>query len=74
MSYDKLTFWLFIQQQCGSEIEKFKSVFGSNIDMLPNYVASSRKIRNALNVDTIEKEILFRKIWMEYFKTKLNDA
>lgn len=74
MSYDKLTFWLFIQQQCSSEIEKFKSLFGSNIDMLPNYVTSSRKIRNALNVDTIEKEILFRKIWMEYFKTKLNDA
>ena len=74
MSYDTLTFWLFIQQQHGSDIEKFKNLFGSNIDMLPHQVASSRKVRKVLNIDTIEKEIVFRKVWMEYFKTKLNEA
>ncbi|NBP01438.1 MAG: hypothetical protein EBU90_15120 [Proteobacteria bacterium] len=74
MSYETLTFWLYIQQQCGTDIEKFKGAFGSQIDMLPNKVVSSRTIRKVLTVDTIQKEILFRKVWMEYFKTKLNGA
>uniref|UniRef100_A0A6C0H6M2 Uncharacterized protein n=1 Tax=viral metagenome TaxID=1070528 RepID=A0A6C0H6M2_9ZZZZ len=74
MSYETLTFWLYIQQQCGTDIEKFKGLFGSKIDMLPNKVVSSRTIRKVLTVDTIQKEILFRKIWMEYFETKLNGA
>ena len=71
MTHEKLTFWLFIQQQSGSSIEKFKNMFGSNIEHLPNYVTSARKIRRALNVDTLEKDIMFRKVWLEYFKTKL---
>lgn len=73
MSYDKLTFWLFLQKHCDPSIDTFKNVFGSNIDLLPDHVTSSRKIRNLLNIDTIQKEFLFRKVWMEYFKTKLNE-
>jgi hypothetical protein len=72
MSQDNLTFWLYLQKNSNDpKVAKFKSLFVSELDQLPNRVTSSRQLRQILKLDSIEKEYIFRNVWLGYFKTKI---
>lgn len=52
----------------------FKNLFNNEINHLPNKCLSSKRIRNILNIDSNEKDVVFKQTFLEYFKWKLNEC
>ena len=71
MTCEPLTLWLYINNISDEDNIKFKKLFAQKIDALPNKVVSSKQIRKVLDIDSLEQEALFIKVWMKYFKLKV---
>ena len=73
----KETFYDYITQENTEYIRLYKKTFNSSIDLLPRKVCSSKAIINILRKNTnyfdIEKNIIFKNCFMEYFEWKVLD-
>lgn len=69
-----MSFISYISVYNTDNIEHFKTLFSSEMNQLPNRCVSSKRIRNLLNIDSNEKDFIFKQTFLEYFKWKLNEC
>lgn len=71
MSIASLSFYNYIQNYSTDNITKFKDYFNSRINNISPNIASSRKIRNQLNINTQNELIIFQNTFFDYFRERL---
>jgi hypothetical protein len=69
-----MSFVSYISIYNTDNIKNFKNIFKSEINHLPDICLSSKAIRNLLQVDNNEKDLIFKQTFLEYFKWKLNEC
>ena len=73
MSKDKFTFYDYITNYSTSNIESFKTTFKDEIEKLPQKVVSSKFLINHLNLNTTTHFVIFNRVFMDYFRIRLNN-
>jgi len=71
MSKDSLSFYNYVQNNGGEDIEKFKMIFGEKMEKMPDRIASSKVLMIILGVESREEYDVFRDVYMEYFKKRI---
>jgi hypothetical protein len=69
-----MSFAWYINNTTNDTVEQFETVFGHEIGKLPDRVISSKRVRQYLTIDTDEKENIFQKTFLEYFRAKILQA
>jgi hypothetical protein len=71
----RLTLYSYINTYSSENINNFKKVFQNDINKLPNKMISSKSMMRTLNIDNKDdyyKQLVFTKVYMEYFKNYLH--
>lgn len=71
MSKGVLSFYNYVMNKSGSDIEEFKNVFGERIESMPDKITSSKVLMILLNINDREEYRVFRNVYMEYFREKM---
>lgn len=62
------TFKFFLENNNSEIVELFKKTFVSDMSTLPDKRLTSKQTRTYFNLDNLEKEYLFKTVYMIYFK------
>lgn len=71
MTINEMSLYNYINTHSSENINCFKKVFKNELSYLPNKIVSSRIIMQLLNINNTDdyyKQIVFNKLYMEYFK------
>ena len=71
MSRGILSFYNYVMNRGGEDIEEFKRVFGERIEKMPDKITSSKVLMIILNINDREEYRVFRNVYLEYFKEKM---
>ena len=71
MTLETFTFYNYLQTYSSNDITLLKDLLKDKIDLLPDKVASSKKIMTCLNINSHNEYSLFKKVYLYYFKMKL---
>lgn len=74
MSKDICTFCNYIMNNSSDNITQFKITFRDRLDNIPNKMVSSKYLMNVLKPLSIPDSKIFKETYLDYFRTKLNEA
>lgn len=66
-----LTFYAWVKKNSGDEAEQFRKTFSNDIERIPQRMLSSIMIRDFITINTIYKDIVFKRTFLEYTRQKL---
>ena len=67
----ELSFKYYIENYNNIEVYNFKECFKDKIDLLPSKTISSKKITEILKISNDLERLIFRSVFLKYFKEKL---
>ena len=70
MSHD-FSFKYYVENYNNNEIYNFNKYFKEKIITLPNKTISSKKLMEVLSVNSDMEKLVFRSVFLKYFKEKL---
>jgi hypothetical protein len=68
MSKLSFTFYNYIQNNHGDNIDKLREIFGERLEKIPDRGVSSKVLMILLGVETREEYDIFRNVYMDYFR------
>lgn len=72
MSILPFTFYNYIMSSNNNnDVEKFKEIFKTRLEKMPDKIVSSRVLMILLDIETRYEYDIFRNVYMEYFKKKV---
>lgn len=72
MVLERLSFYSWLKTEMSPAAEEFRETFRDELHNIPKRLISSKMLRDYINIDTAEKEGVFKRAFLEYFREKLN--
>lgn len=66
----ELSFKHYIENYNNIEVDNFKECFKDKINLLPTKTTSSKKITEILNISNNIERLIFKNVFLRYFKEK----